>query len=60
LERVRRRASKRLEGFEGIGYKNRLQELGLMTLKILSGMAGAVEGMGLVRDEGGRRGHDHK
>jgi len=23
-------------------------------------MAGAVEGMGLVRDVGGRRGHDHK
>jgi len=29
-------------------------------LKILRGMAGAVEGMGLVRDEGGRTGHDHK
>jgi len=28
--------------------------------KILRGMAGAVEGMGLVRDKGGRRGHDHK
>jgi len=23
-------------------------------------MAGAVKGMGLVRDKGGRRGHDHK
>jgi len=23
-------------------------------------MAGAVEGMGLVKDEGGRREHDHK
>jgi len=23
-------------------------------------MAGAVEGMGLVKDEGGKRGHDHK
>jgi len=52
-----------------IGYK----ELGLMMLetrriradlievfKILRGMAGAVEGIGLVRDEEGRRGHDHK
>jgi len=28
--------------------------------KILRGIAGAEEGMGLVRDEGGRRGHDHK
>jgi len=28
--------------------------------KILRGMAGAVEGMGLVRDEEGIRGHDHK
>jgi len=28
--------------------------------KILRGMAGAVDGLGLVRDEGGRRGHDHK
>jgi len=65
LERVQRRATKRLEGFEGIGYKDRLRELGLMTLettriradlievfKILRGMAGAVEGMGLVRDGG--------
>jgi len=73
LERVQRRATKRLEGFEGIGYKDRLRELGLMTLetrriradlievfKILRGMAGAVEGMGLVRDDGGRRGDDHK
>jgi len=23
-------------------------------------MAGAVKGIGLVRDEGGKRGHDHK
>jgi len=56
-----------------IFYKDRLWELGLMTLetsrikadlievfKILRGMAGAVEGMGLVSNEGGRRGHDHK
>jgi len=55
LERVQRRATKRLEGFEGIDYKDRLRELGLMTLetrrvkadlievfKILRGMAGAV------------------
>jgi len=48
-------------------------ELGLITLetriiradlievfKILRGMAGAVGGMGLVKDEGGRRGHDNK
>jgi len=61
-----------MEGFDGISYKDRLRELGLMTLetrriradlievfKILRGMAGAVEGMGLVRDEGGRKGHDH-
>jgi len=73
LERVQRRATKRSEGLEGIGYKDRLQELGLITLetrriradlieifKIVRGMAGAVEGMGLVRDKGGRRGHDHK
>jgi len=73
LERVHRRATKRLEGFEGIGYKDRLRELGLMTLetrriradlievfKILRGMADAVEGMGLVRDKGGRRRHYHK
>jgi len=73
LERVQKRATKRLEGFEGIGYKDRLQELGLMTLEtrriradlievfmILRGIAGALEGMGLVRDKGGRRGHDHK
>jgi len=28
--------------------------------RILTGMAAAVEGMGLVRDRGGRKGHDHK
>jgi len=52
---------------------DRLREFGLMTLetrriwadlievfKILRGMAGAVGGLGLVGDEGGRRGHDHK
>jgi len=71
LERVQRRATKKLKGFEGIGYKDRIWELGLMTLetrriradlikvfRILRGMAGAVEGMGLVRDEGCRRGND--
>jgi len=73
LERVQRSATKRLEGFEGIGYKDRRRELGLMSLKtrrisadlievfkILRGIAGAVEGMGLVRDKGGTRGYDHK
>jgi len=73
LERVQRRATQRLKGFEGIGYKDRLRELGLMTLEtriiradlielfmILRGMAGEVEGMGLVRDKGSRRGHDQK
>jgi len=28
MERVQRSATKRLEGFEGIGYKDRLRELG--------------------------------
>jgi len=28
--------------------------------KILRGMAGSVEGLGLVRDDRGRRGHNHK
>jgi len=73
FKRVQKRVTKRLEGSEGIGYKDRLRELGLMTMetkrirahlieifKISRGMARAVEGMGLVRDEGGRRGHDHK
>jgi len=31
-----------------------------VVFRILRGMAGVVEGLGLVRDEGGRRGHDHK
>jgi len=70
LERVQRRATKRLEGFERISYKYRQRELGLMTLetrriradlievfRILRGMAEVVERMGLVRDEGGKRGH---
>jgi len=72
LERVQRKANKRMEGFDGISYMDRLQELGLMTLetrrimanlievfKNLRGMAGAVEGLGHVRDDGGRRVHDH-
>jgi len=59
LERVQRRATKRLKGFKGIGYKDRLRELGVMTLetriigadlieviKILRAMAGPVERMG--------------
>jgi len=32
----------------------------MKVFKILRGMAGAVEGVGLVRDEGCRRGNDHK
>jgi len=32
----------------------------IAVFKILRGMAGAVKGMTLVRDKGGRRGHDHK
>jgi len=35
LERVQRRATKRLEGIEGIGYKDKLRELGLMTLETI-------------------------
>jgi len=30
------------------------------TAKILGGCKGAVQGLGLVRDEGGRRGHEFK
>jgi len=70
LERVQRRATKRLEGFEGTGYKDRLRELCLITLetrriradlievfKILRGMAGAVEGiMGACERQGRQKG----
>lgn len=73
LERVQRRATRGMDGFRGVDYEGRLQELGLMSLetrrkradlievfKILRGITGAVQGMGLVRDEGGRRGHEFK